>query len=728
MARRALVLPPPWRRFAKPGSGTTCVVHPAVDCRATEALLAIALARATSGESVGLFLADAVRARGLLSEWMHRLKIRPRFVPMPGSYCVALGRSTLFVASARSLDGEGRFPRCDLLLAAGCDELPRNPLAALAPHRPRVVLFAGSDGDRAHWWHGFARGEQLERLSLDEVAAQWPEVRAAAEARARAKSGPPELPLHVFCRKRLYVRSSKGREFFDAEQLEQATVGMPTKESGAIGASTIVPFILSRAQRRYLALKELGRRRGKSRFLLLKYRRGGYTTLEQALQYRAATTRGGTFTATLAHLGASSERIFGITTFFLDHDESPPQVKRRSTSHLVFENGSQMHVGTAGGKGFARGDAFQFVHGSEVAKWCEGGSRRNAKVEEVVAGVVGAAEHGEVVFETTPNGVEWFCNTYRDAKKNLNEWWPIFLPWHFDPTNRLEASTFNAEEVLETLTDDEKELTARYGLVPAQVAWRRKKQREYGRLFKQECPEDDETCFIASGSCYFDTDLVLKMLERTKEAPRTHVPGGYEVRWKPATKGRRYVAGCDTSEGLPGCDPNGVGILDRESGEQVAAVHGLFNPELLAAHAVRLCREYNRAMLGVERENHGHAVLQHVKKLGYGTSHLKGGPLYHHVPASGNEASARAGWTTNEETRARMLDGLARAVESEAMKVRDRELLAECLSFRLQASGKFEADPGAHDDALMKWAIAWQMRETRQKRPRIVVLGDGDQE
>jgi len=69
-----------------------------------------------------------------------------------------------------------------------------------------------------------------------------------------------------------------------------------------------------------------------------------------------------------------------------------------------------------------------------------------------------------------------------------------------------------------------------------------------------------------------------------------------------------------------------------------------------------------------------------------------------------------------------MLDELARAVEDGAMKIRDRLLISECMTFKLQTGGKWEADRGAHDDAVMKWAIAWQMRKVRKARPGLIVL------
>ncbi len=70
-----------------------------------------------------------------------------------------------------------------------------------------------------------------------------------------------------------------------------------------------------------------------------------------------------------------------------------------------------------------------------------------------------------------------------------------------------------------------------------------------------------------------------------------------------------------------------------------------------------------------------------------------------------------------------MLDGLREWVEEEGALARcfDRFFLSECMTFRMQHDGKFGADPGCHDDAVVKWAIANQMRvaDWRRKRMRV---------
>ena len=626
--------------------------------------------------------------------------------------------------------------RIDSLYVVDASLFSVSPLDTLPITLDTNVRVAGVFSPRGSWFYSFGRteGVELHRRSLSDLKRSFNDLEGLAVHDPRyprlMKLEDVEIklvytPFSVFAKHRLKVRTDKNTTFLSKRQQEEAEQQCgPGWASGRFGIP-IVSFEVSPLQRRYLAMKRLAVQQGKKPwYLLLKYRRGGFTTLEQGLSYQVVSENPNSFVATLAHTSASTSRIFRIARLYHEKDpKSPPRVDDDSASKIELSNGSLFFIGTAGGQGFARGDTLQRTHGSEVAKWCRG-PRQVSKVEDLVAGIMGAASNGEIVFETTPDGREWFCSMYEEAKRGLNQFTPLFLAWYMDPANVLKPSQFNAIEIQETLSDEERELAERYKLSIAQIAFRRDKKKEYKRLFPQEFPEDDITCFLTSGTCFFDIELVMGMLKRLPPVTRTHVPGGYQVIVEEPIQGEEYCIGVDTSEGLPGCDPNGAGVLNKKTGKQVAFIHGRFNPRTLADHSVRLALKYNNALLGIERENHGHAVLQQVTELGYGRPHFRGGHLYFFGESKAESMTevlkkARAGWSTNAETRPIMLDELSNAIESGAMKVYDEDLLNECLSFRLQENGKFSADPGAHDDAVMKWAVAWQMRNVKVRKPGI---------
>lgn len=692
--------------------------HAHLDFKVPESLAA--LCSAFTG-TIALVTSDVSRVRWALESFQDSAKKRS----FGGSWVYELGFLRLWVT-----ENAGSLPEVpDVTVVLDAHMYPEDPSGS--PKSRKLIV--GRFAERGHWFYLLARRSDAVRIGVHAIR-ECCNVEVDETDRNYARHmlledvQPPQLPLTVFARQRLKIRTDKGRAFLSESQVEEAI-----SQIGAVpgeGRAAVVSFELSSLQKHYLAMKRLGRLKGYRRFALLKYRRGGLTTLEQAANYRVIATQAMSYVATFAHVASSTSRIFQIARLMFERDAEALPSDGDSATHIKLRNGSRFFIGTAGGRGVARGDTLQRAHCSEVAFWCEGPNQWR-EVERTMAGITEATKRGEVVAETTPNGREWFCQTYEKAKEGTNGWFPIFLPWMVDRSNRLDEGSFDEEEILETLVDDEVQLIETserlYGikLSPAQIAWRREMRRELGWLAVQEYPENDVECFISTGTRFFDTEQVVRIQEHLKsgvDAEKRHVPGGYEQRWQEPQDGVEYVAGVDTSEGLPGGDRSGIGVLRRDTGEQVASLHGLFRPDVLAEHVVRICKDYNRALVGIERNNHGHAVIQAVIRLGYGDSHLEGGPLFYTEttevdPGSGKVRQGRAGWQTDAKSRPRLLSDFERGVRLGQIDIHDLLLLDEMLSFRLQDSGKFEADPGRHDDSIIKWAIAWQMTMVRVRQP-----------
>lgn len=674
------------------------LVHAALDCRVTTLFLLLAVKQASSRGDACFIVQDAAEVHVHLAQWgilsWKRLVSR-------GSLKIFLSpagfKLVIFETSGKkrpTLPWAG-----GTVFAVRCDELLDT--SHLAGRR----VFAGHLSERGHWWRDHVENEEgrcIVRWPASDVIEAFPDQTDASrklhplrerlmELRDDGTQALDRRSFALFSNARLKIRSDKDRLLLSERQRKEA--------ERQVHGVPIVSFELSRLQKRYLAMKRLALQKGRRPwFLLLKYRRGGFTTLEQALSYSLCADAQRAYSCTLAHTKEATRRIFRIVDLFRERDpEAPELVDEDSKTSIEFKNGSYFFIGTAGGLGFGRGDTLQRVHGSEVSKWMENRTDRLTEVDDLVAGLLGAASNGEVVLETTPNGHEWFHQAYVAAKENANEFTPIFVRWFDDPMNVL--TSFDESEIVETLTDQEKSLVQRYKLTLAQVAFRRQSKKVYGRLFAQEMPEDDSTCFMSSGVCFFDVSIVTRLMETTPGTKGKERRGGVEHRWKEPKPSVSYVMGVDTSEGLPGGDFAGIGVLQRDTGEQVASLHGLFSPRLLAEHVARMSRIYNNALIGVERQNHGHAVILKLKDL-LGVQ-------------NGNRVIE---WSTDARSRPIMLDELAEAIEEGHMKIHDRLLLDECASFRKQANGKFEADPSAHDDSVMKWAIAWQMRKERKHR------------
>ncbi len=478
-----------------------------------------------------------------------------------------------------------------------------------------------------------------------------------------------------------------------------------------------IPFDLNPAQRILLRKRSEVRRAGKKpRFIVLKARKEGVTTLVQALAYWRVCTRENAQAVTLGPERETTEKIFEVADRFyasMSADVRPRRLTEHNKKTLDFPGmRSSYYIGTAGKKSFGRGSTISFYHGTEVAFWP---GTKNEQ-ENLLAGLDEAATYGEGWLESTPNGFgNLFHTMWEDTKAGGSVWTPIFLPWWDDPTYAIGfVSKAAREEFRASLTDEEKELADRHKLSLNQIQWRREKQKERKRLFIQEFPEDDTTCFILSGSCFFDR-LLLNAMRLNAPEPgarkRYDDLGISDLRiWANPQPGRRYCAGADVAEGTPSGNHSVCAVIDVQSLDPVAVLRGKWKPDEFAKRSARLCEHFNMAMLAVERNNHGHSALNTlVNGLDYPN-------LYFHLEYDAVNRKERQvlGWPTTPKTRPIMIDRLRDAIESGEMKAVDKVLLAECMNFVRpdgEPDGKYEAAEGTEDDSIFAYSVALQCRE-----------------
>lgn len=304
----------------------------------------------------------------------------------------------------------------------------------------------------------------------------------------------------------------------------------------------------------------------------------------------------------------------------------------------------------------------------------------------------------EIVSESTANGASgYFYRQCQNAKAGIGEYRLHFFPWF------LQAEYATALEPGETIipeTEREHRLVAQ-GVTPAQLKWYRAKVIDKGQAaVDQEYPSDPETCFLVSGRSFFDSLVTTKLLAQARQPLETRKSGRIRIYAKPE-EGKDYVFALDCSEGVGG-DPSGGVMYRRDTGEHVATLDGQFQPHEAGEVAVELCKEYNGALLVPERNNHGHAVLQAVRTLGYRR-------VYRHE-------DDKLGWPTNPVTRPVMLDALEDVHRRSLWSSADEILLGQIRKFVVNDQGKPEAPRGEHDDLVIAAAIGWAVRSRRSVR------------
>lgn len=416
--------------------------------------------------------------------------------------------------------------------------------------------------------------------------------------------------------------------------------------------------------------------------MILKARQFGVTTdavirlLDSALFLRNQNC------CIIAHEQDSIKKIFSIARYA--HQELPPpfnfELDRGGGSRYEMrfpQRNSKMYCDLA-----SRSDTISKLHVSEAAFVKD--------PDQILATMQTVPIDGEICLESTPNGFNW----YRDLWIEDNEFEKMFYPWFC-----FEDYKIPAVEIDRTKEEIELSIYAMkaYGLPLSdeQIAFRRSKQRELKHLFIQEYPEDDASCFLASGASAMDLAIVSELL---KKCQKIESQDGLKIFEKFNAKGL-YVCGADTAEGYEG-DYCAAVMIDCTTRRQVATLHGHFKPSEFARRLGYLCGLYAKdqshtPLLAVERNLHGHAVLLELSE------HIHYNNLF-------VDQDEKLGWKTDMVSRPVMINGFIDAVENQSIHFQDEAILKECLTL-VRKDGKVEAESGKHDDLIFAASIAVQM-------------------
>lgn len=446
----------------------------------------------------------------------------------------------------------------------------------------------------------------------------------------------------------------------------------------------LLPMILNTAQAQYA-------RTCTHRNIVLKARQLGITTYVAARYFIQTITRPGTLTVQVAHDQESAEEIFRIVHRFWANlpdalRKGALMTSRANVRQIVFPRlDSQYRVATAADENAGRGLTIHNLHCSEVARWPHGGIEALASVRAAVPPA------GEIVLESTPNGAAGvFYEEWQRAPET--GYTRYFFPWWLDPGYVQLVDPANFPE----LDAEEQALVDRWKLSHEQIAYRRYIRSSMRDLAVQEYAEDAYSCFRASGECVFDLDCVRAQLNNHRE-PVQSEDNNRLLTWFPPMPEHEYIIGVDPAGGGSHGDYSCAQVIARETGLQCAQLHGHFSPRELARKVRKLAKTYKGALVAVERNNHGHAVLTHLRNQ--------------NCPNIYQDPQSKDGWLTSASTRPHMIENLAAILVENPQLFSSTLLLNEFRTFVRHPDGSTSALAGAHDDSVMAMAIALVVRE-----------------
>lgn len=192
-------------------------------------------------------------------------------------------------------------------------------------------------------------------------------------------------------------------------------------------------------------------------------------------------------------------------------------------------------------------------------------------------------------------------------------------------------------------------------------------------------------------------------------------------------RGEFLVVGGDCSQG--GIDSNWCQFLSKDAVDvplviELPGVAANLTPLLHQTLEWIFDQTGIQPVIALERNMGGSSEMERLRQMNrsqkYRIHNYKG-----FGTTKGEQYTDRIGWVTDAASRPRMVGDLKSAVDIQALQLYDKETIDQLSTFIVnKRSGKPEAAPNTHDDAVMSLAIAWQLYQTEHK----IVLEDDDEE
>ena len=359
------------------------------------------------------------------------------------------------------------------------------------------------------------------------------------------------------------------------------------------------------------------------------------------------------------------------------------------------------------------------LHNLHVSEWAF------CQDSEIQATLGACSPYTNISGETTGNGIANDAYlTYQDSKTKDNEYISHFIAWFLADEYRLPLQGISPKYIMRNLNKEEKKLQDimqkdyNLELKPEQVLFRRQKKKALKSLFLQEFPEQDVDAFITSGSYFFDIKKWMALLEEVKEWLRGesyYKKDNEYICFEKPIKGDIYVAGADTSEGVT--DSSVLKIINVTKRREAFVFRSRCGVKRFYKECDNWGRFYNNALLAVEDNNTGHAVLLGLEDITRYPNLYKEKKITR-VGKGSSKIKVKLGWHTDKTSRVVMLNDLKYGIEededidvdnfSPEFTVFDEMVIKEVLTF-IKKNDKYEAEEGKHDDDIFATAIAFQM-------------------
>jgi len=285
---------------------------------------------------------------------------------------------------------------------------------------------------------------------------------------------------------------------------------------------------------------------------------------------------------------------------------------------------------------------------------------------------------GRCIALSTPYGVgDWFHDTYVKADAGQNEFFPVNLHWSVHPER--------------------------------DQIWF---ETETKNMSKRQIAQEYECNFNTSGETVIDGDDIQRLKKNVRDPKyRTGVDRNYWI-WEECQSENTYLLVADVARG-DGADSSTFHIFKLETMEIIAEYQGKVTPDLFSEIIYTAGREYGNAMVVVENNSVGFAVLEKLNDKAYPNIYYSIKSTHEYVDQYQGEvnSSAIAGFTTSSKTRPLIVAKFEEYIRNKLLTTYSKRLINELDTF-IWKNGKPEAQRGYNDDLIMACAIGCWVRDT----------------
>lgn len=455
--------------------------------------------------------------------------------------------------------------------------------------------------------------------------------------------------------------------------------------------------------------------RRRCRFIVLKARQLGVSTIIEALMFALAMILHRMNGLIVSHEGDSAKHILNMTNHYWEtwRFNGMYSIKHNSVSNKSWvETGSTIRVATAKNVDAGRSQTIQFLHGSEVAFYLNALTLMTG-----LAQAIPDTSPSIIGLESTANGIGgYFYEEWNGAVDGDTEYVPFFFPWHEHPQYTARALGITA--TLGKLNDEERVLRA-IGIDDDRLAWRRwalaNKCNSDINQFHQEYPTTPEEAFVVTGTNIFPDGDLASCYEPMNGIRGYLVEDGGRVRFQESIEGpitvfrwpgddmdhAKYMVSGDATRSVHG-DFSCAQVLNRRTWEQVAVYHARVNPVGFGDQMTLLGRYYNWAMLVPEIQGAGDSTISRIISLHYPF-------LFEHRNAEKIQAmpANSYGWWSGVRTKAEAIGNLLKATVDHDVRIHHHQTYAEMRAYISDGKGGFKNGANEkHDDTVTALAIA----------------------